>query len=147
MCFSLRDTSPCIRISCVATRDPSHCPSRLAANLSLAGLPIPHTQCMDSRARCRLRVCLHPHRWPGCHPFGPCSMFLFTTAVKPWTLSGRSGLVWEGLIAQVLMCRTFSFGVVAHLISYGAIPPCNSIFKQPCNALFRCLFHNIVALL
>lgn len=63
-------------------------------HLALTGLPIPHTQCMDSRARCRLRVCLHPHRWPGCHPFGPCSMFLFTTAVTPWSVSTRSGLVW-----------------------------------------------------
>lgn len=71
-------------------------------------------------------------------------MFLFTTAVKPWTLSGRSGLVWGGLIAQVLMCRTLSFGVVAHLISYWGHTPMYSIFKERATSCLVAHVHNIV---
>lgn len=64
-------------------------------HLALTGLPIPHTQCMDSRAWCELRVHLHPHRWPGCHPFGPCSMFLLTTVFSHGPFRAGVGLYGE----------------------------------------------------
>lgn len=115
MPFSLRDTQPCFRTTFLPDRSPWHCPSPLAANLGLIGLPVLHRHWMDSRAWRGLRV--HFALTVGLGSIlsdqAPSSCLPRGSSHGPF----RAGAGLHGWITCVtLVRRVSSFGPVAGLI-------------------------------
>lgn len=109
----------------VCVRSPSHLVIARRAwlqHLALIGLLVLHTLWMDSHARWKLRVSLSPHRWPGDHPFGPYSIFQFTT-VLTMDPFGQKRACMVGPLAWCWCVGHSALGWLPILSLIGAIPP------------------------